>query len=106
MLEILVIVIVSNKIAAMQREKGRTAAGYVVLFIALWLGGEIFGAIAGVVASLLMDRGGPDNDGFFVVYILALIAALTSTTTVSRILASKSARQVLPSPPPPPEFSA
>jgi membrane protein YqaA with SNARE-associated domain len=51
MLEIILIVIISKKIATMLAEKGRSAAGYIVLFIFLWIGGEIIGAIVGTVIT-------------------------------------------------------
>ena len=79
MLEIFVIIAVSQKIAAMMKEKNRGAAGFIVLFVILWLGGEIVGAIVGVLATELND--GPVNDGFpLVPYFFALIGAAIGGT--------------------------
>ena len=61
MIEIVVIVLVSIKIAFMIKEKGRNAAGYIVLFIGLWVGGEIIGAVAGVIFEASQNPGGFDS---------------------------------------------
>ena len=41
MLEIIIIWLLCKKIAAIAKGKGRSAAGYVLLLIGMWLGGEI-----------------------------------------------------------------
>jgi hypothetical protein len=84
MLDIIIIVVVSMKIAAMQKEKGRGAAGYVVLFIMLCLGGEVFGAIAGVILALILDANALDNDNspfLLCAAGLALVGLLVGGTT-------------------------
>jgi hypothetical protein len=84
MLEIIIIVLLSKKIAAMQKEKGRSAAGYIVLFVMLWVGGEIFGAIAGVVLAVILDPNGLDNDNspfLLCVGVLTLLGAVVGGTT-------------------------
>lgn len=81
MIEILLIVMFSKKIAAMMTAKGRNPTGYVVLFVGLWFGGEIVGGIAGAVAVILMDPRGLDGDSFTCgAYILALIGAAIGGT--------------------------
>lgn len=75
MLEIFLIIAISKKIAAILKEKGRSPTGYVVLFVFLWFGGEIIGAIAGFFLAVAMDPGA-FNDGFsFVAYLFALVGA-------------------------------
>jgi hypothetical protein len=73
MLEIILVFAMSKKIAAMAREKGRSAVGYVFLLIGFWFGGEIAGAVIGVVASLAANPNAEPN--LAVVYILALFGA-------------------------------
>jgi hypothetical protein len=67
MLEIILIVVLSKKIASMASDKGRTAAGYVVLFIVGWLGGEFIGAVIGVI----LNRGQVSG----LAYLFALLGA-------------------------------
>ena len=64
MLEILVIIQVSKKIAAMMKEKGRSAAGFVVIFVFLWIFGELTGAVLGVIVAGQSQNPGQMNDGF------------------------------------------
>src|SRR5262245_15871710 len=52
MLEILILIKLGTNIAAKAREKGRNSVGYVFLLLALWFGGEIFGAIVAAVISV------------------------------------------------------
>jgi membrane associated rhomboid family serine protease len=53
MIEILILISLSKNIAAKAREKGRSGGAFVVLLLALWIGGELFGAILGCVVSLV-----------------------------------------------------
>jgi hypothetical protein len=70
MLEILFIWFLGKKIAAIATAKGRRPAGYVVLFVVMWFGGEISGAIASVATA---GGGGPDMCEF---YEFALLGAI------------------------------
>jgi hypothetical protein len=79
MLEIILIVVLSKKIAAMASEKGRAAAGYVVLFILGWLGGEFIGAIFGVI----LNKG----DMRPTAYLFALIGAAIGAGSVFTLVA-------------------
>ncbi len=71
MLEILLLIHLSKKIAAKAREKGRSGGWFVLLLLFLWFGGEIAGAIAAAVA---LEVAGEDN--FFIVYLAALAGAV------------------------------
>jgi hypothetical protein len=73
MLEILVIIGFSRKIAAICKEKGRSAVGWIVMFIGLWFGGEVLGAIVGTVAGLA--AGGGEEPGFLIPWICGLVGA-------------------------------
>ncbi len=75
MLEILLVVGISKKIVAMMKEKGRNPVGYVILFIALWFGGEIMGAVVGTIAAIAMDPNAIDGGFNCTAYIFALIGA-------------------------------
>jgi hypothetical protein len=55
MLEIILMIVFSRKIAAMVREKGRSPAGYVVMFILFWIAGELLGGIVGAFVSLIVN---------------------------------------------------
>jgi hypothetical protein len=62
MLEILLVIWLSKKIAATVKEKGRQPAGYVVLFVFLWIGGEITGAVIGMLITALNNPRALDQD--------------------------------------------
>ncbi|MDB5355676.1 MAG: hypothetical protein JWN24_2129 [Phycisphaerales bacterium] len=49
MLEILLLWHLCKKIGVKLRAKGRSAGGYQAMLVAMWFGGEIIGAIIGVV---------------------------------------------------------
>jgi hypothetical protein len=74
MLEIILIVVLSKKIASIASDKGRVAAGYVVLFIVGWLGGEFFGAVVGVI----LNRGEVSG----IAYVFALLGAAVGAGSV------------------------
>jgi hypothetical protein len=77
MLEIFLIIAISKKIAAMLKEKGRSAAGYVILFVVMWFGGEIVGAVIGAIVTIAADPN-PNamNAGFpWMAYVMALVGA-------------------------------
>jgi hypothetical protein len=77
MLEIFLIIAISKKIAAMLNEKGRSAAGYVILFVVLWFGGEVVGGVIGAIVSMAADPN-PNamNAGFpWMAYLMALVGA-------------------------------
>jgi hypothetical protein len=67
MLEILLLFFLTRKIGEICREKGRKAIGYKILTVVLWFGGEIAGAIIGVLAT--------SGEGGALVYVLALFGA-------------------------------
>jgi predicted lipid-binding transport protein (Tim44 family) len=77
MLEILFIVFLCKKLAAMARNKGRTAAGYCTLLVLAWVGGEMAGIIGGMIA--FPTQGGGFNGA---AYLCALIGAGVGVTLV------------------------
>lgn len=90
MLEILLVVAISKKIAAMINAKGRSAAGYVILFVTLWFGGEIVGGLIGVSRQVAHHEPNNDflrpvpanpnpnagDDNFWAIYVMALAGAV------------------------------
>jgi hypothetical protein len=101
MLEIFLIIAVSKKISAMMTQKGRNPTGYVILFIALWFGGEIVGGILGAIVTILMDRRAMEGDGLMCgAYVLALIGAAIGGT-IGYVIASSASDL---SPPRVPDF--
>jgi len=85
MLEILLLIWLGRKIAAMAREKGRGPTGYVFMLVGLWVGGEICGMIVGSMLS-------PGRPGDFngMAYIFALIGAAAGATATFLIVRSLS----------------
>jgi len=75
MLEILLIVVISKKIAALIKKKGRGPAGYIILFILFWFGGEIIGAVVGLAITFAQDPRAMNDDFNAVAYFFALIGA-------------------------------
>jgi hypothetical protein len=51
MLEILVLINLSKRIMAIAKSKGRSSAGWVVLLIVLWFGGELTGAVVAAIVA-------------------------------------------------------
>jgi hypothetical protein len=88
MLEIILVWSISKKIAAMMKEKGRSAAGYVILFIALWFGGEIIGGVIGFMISLANNPNAMQQDFNFVAYGIGLLGAVIGGVTGYAIAAS------------------
>jgi hypothetical protein len=66
MIEILLLVALTRKIGRICEEKGRKAGGFKALTVLLWIGGEIFGAVIGVILLGAEDLG---------IYLFALIGA-------------------------------
>lgn len=72
MLEILAIWALASKIGSIVKEKGHKTAGYIVLTIVLWVGGELVGAVIGTVVSVLLEASQ------CLVYLFALAGAACS----------------------------
>ncbi len=73
MLEIFVIYKLCQKVGEIISEKGRKPIGYQILAAALWIGGEIFGAIFGtVICMAVLDQEEPG----LLVYLFAIIGAI------------------------------
>ncbi len=51
MCEMILVVLLSMRIAKICRSKGRTPVGWVILFIGFWIAGELGGAVIGVLIS-------------------------------------------------------
>jgi hypothetical protein len=75
MLEIFLILGASRHIASMMKQKGRSPVAFVALFVVLWFGGEILGAIAGV-ALMTPQRGQPTESFKVGAYLCALLGAV------------------------------
>lgn len=67
MLEILALIAMGKRIGSKMRDKGRSAGWHQFLLVVLWFGGELVGAVFGVLAT--HGRGGVE------VYVFALIGA-------------------------------
>jgi hypothetical protein len=87
MLEIILVVIISKKIAAMMTKKGRSPAGYIVTFVFLWIGGEVVGAVIGTIIAVVQNPNALDAGFDFMAYIFALLGAAVGGT-VGYLIAS------------------
>ncbi len=73
MLEIFLIIALCSAIGKMLTNKGYTTRWpFQLLFVCLWFGGELFGAVVGMGLSANPATGGPDMVS---VYVCALIGA-------------------------------
>jgi hypothetical protein len=72
LLEFIILFVMCRSIGTKVRAKGRTAIGYQFLLLALWFGGELAGAILGVITSLAT---GAEEPSLVLAYFLALIGA-------------------------------
>lgn len=73
MLEIILLIFLCKKIGAIIREKGRSPVAFQVLTVFLWFGGEIAGAVVGIIVSG-NEEPGP------AAYIFALVGAAVGAT--------------------------
>jgi hypothetical protein len=92
MLEILAIWALASKIGSIVKEKGHKTAGYIVLAIALWVGGELVGAVVGTVVSALLEASQ------CLVYLFALAGAACGGGIAYLIATNLPQRQPLPVP--------
>lgn len=98
MLEIILLIFLTRRIGNILEAKGRKSGWYKLLTVLLWFGGEIIGAIIGVVIVHLSQL----SEGF--VYLFALIGAAIGAA-VAFIIAKAVPAPVHYSPPPPPTFT-
>jgi hypothetical protein len=75
MLEIILLIVLSIQIAKITKAKGRNPAGWVVMLIGLWIGGEILGGLIGAFGSLIASGGEEPN------LVAALVGALIGAAT-------------------------
>ena len=71
MLEILALWWLTKKIGEIVKEKGHQSLAYQIMAVVLWFGGEIAGAIFGLVLSAFMD----DSLGCLI-YLFAIVGAV------------------------------
>jgi len=72
MLEIIALILLCDRVAAMARRRGRSPTLFELMLVGLWFAGEVAGAVLGVILAGAGGRGGPD---LLVVYGLALAGA-------------------------------
>lgn len=75
MLEIFIVYSMCKSIGTKLREKGRSPLLFQIMLVVMWIGGEVAGAIVGIIIEMI--RNGPINDDGFnwMVYLFALIGA-------------------------------
>ncbi|MBP3953962.1 hypothetical protein J8F10_01420 [Gemmata sp. G18] len=84
MIEILILIRLSKSIAAKAREKGRGGAPFVFLLLALWLGGEVFGTVIGMIISLAVL--GDEEPNLLVMYPPAILGAIVGAVVAFQIV--------------------
>src|ERR1700674_1060161 len=67
MLELAFIFVFSRRIARIAHSKGRSAVGYVLFFILLWVSGEGGGVFLGLILNQTVDPGNPSLALMFLV---------------------------------------
>ena len=75
MLEIIMLVVLSIQIANITKRKGRRPAGWILMLIGLWIGGEVLGAMIGVFGSMIASGGDEPN------MLAAIVGALLGAAT-------------------------
>ncbi len=95
MLEIIILIALCKRLGTIVREKGYRAGGYQFMLVAFWFGGEIAGAIFGVV---LAHATHPELEEapLGMVYIPALLGAVLGAVTA--FIIAKSLHPVQPAP--------
>ncbi len=86
MLEIILLFVLGKKIAALAGEKGRSGWPFVLVLIALWVGGEIAGGVAGAVVSVYAL--GDDEPNMLLMIVGALVGAATGAVVAFLIVKS------------------
>jgi len=81
-LEILILWKFGAKVGEMAYRKGYNRAGFIIMFVGMWFGGEILGAIIGVILS------GGRADDFGPIYGGALLGAVVGGVIGYRIVAA------------------
>ena len=98
MLEIILLIFLTRKVGEIVEEKGRRSGWYKVLTVVLWIGGEVIGAIIGLVVAEATGSGQP------VMYLCALVGAAIGAALAFIIAKSLSPVAAYNTPPPPPTF--
>jgi hypothetical protein len=82
-LEIILLIYLSRRIAAIVRYKGYQGAWFVVLLIGLWVGGEFGGAVFGAVVSMTANPG--QQPALLAIYGFALVGAVLGAIVAFQI---------------------
>jgi zinc transporter ZupT len=101
MIEILLLIALTRRVGHILKDKGRKSGWYKLLTVVLWFGGEIVGAIIGVVIAQVTGAGQA------LVYLVALIGAGAGAAVAFMLAKSvpPAATYGQPPPPPPPTFT-
>ena len=107
MLEIIILVILCQRMGQIVRARGGKAINYQLMLIGMWFGGELLG---GLVGGFLAAALGSYSGGFpLEAYVCALVGAIVGSVVAFRIGKSAGARRepsgfpVIQYPPPVPE---
>ena len=86
MLEVLLLLALGRKIAAMARARGRSPAPWVILLIVFWVGGEVTGGILAAIVSMQENPNQGDPPLLLVMGVglaTAAVGAVLAFTIVS-----------------------
>jgi hypothetical protein len=87
MVEIIVLIMLAQKIGKIAESKGRKKGRYQFLLVGLWIGGEVFGALVGGVLMALAD-GTEESAGCLAVvlaYGMAIVGAVVAFQIVKNL---------------------
>ena len=82
MLEIIILFVLAGKIGKIVESKGRKKTGYQFMLVGMWIGGEIGGALLGVVIAA---AAGAEDGGGLLIFALALGGAITGAVMAFQI---------------------
>lgn len=98
MLEIILLIFLTRKVGGIIEGKGRKAGWYKAMTVALWIGGEIGGAIIGGIIVAISGAGQ------FLIYVAALLGAAGGAALAYVIANNVTPVAVEYGAPPPPLF--
>jgi hypothetical protein len=97
MLEIILLIFLTRHVGEIVKSKGRKTGWYKFLTVALWIGGELTGAVIGGVVGALT------NSGIVFAYVFALVGAGLGAGA-SILIARSVSPMTFDQPPQPPAF--
>jgi hypothetical protein len=83
MLEIIILIILAGKIGKIVESKGRKKIGYQLMLVGMWIGGEVFGGLAGAIIGGIATED--DGGAALLAVFSALACAITGAVIAFQI---------------------